>query len=284
MNKFVIYTNPYKDIDDVVTNKVKDYLCKKGASVCESDQTDAMTLVLGGDGTMLQAIRELPSDGPYIGVNLGNLGFLTEIERDNIETSLDRLIEDDFVLEKRMLLEGKVNINTKCDADVDAINTADTDQNADKKAIWAFNDVVLTRCGSLKILSFEIYVNGRFLHEYLADGIILSTPTGSTGYNLSAGGPLASPASELIMLTPICPHSLNQRSIILSGDDVVEIKIPLSKDNHEQEMEVSFDGSNRQIVHTGDSIVVGRSNRYITIARLGKDSFLDVLNRKMSEK
>jgi len=267
MNKFVVYTNPYKDINETVTKRVKDYLINKGASVCDSDQTDAMTLVLGGDGTMLQAIRELPSDGPYIGINLGNLGFLTEIEKDNIEASLDRLIEDDFVLEKRMLLEGKVNTSDESD-----------------KAIWALNDIVLTRCGSLKILSFEIYVNGRLLHEYLADGMIVSTPTGSTGYNLSAGGPLASPASEVIMLTPICPHSLNQRSIILSGEDVIEIKIPLSKDNHPQEMEVSFDGSNRRIVHTGDSIVVGRSNRYIGIARLGKDSFLDVLNRKMSEK
>ncbi|MCQ2493474.1 MAG: NAD(+)/NADH kinase [Lachnospiraceae bacterium] len=270
MNKFVIYTNPYKDIDELVTDRVKNYLVQQGASVCEKDHADAMTLVLGGDGTMLQAIRELPGDGPFIGVNLGNLGFLTEIERDNIEASLDRIMADDFVLEKRMLLEGKVNSS---DSTVQG-----------EKTIWALNDVVLTRCGSLKILRFEIYVNGRLLHEYLADGMIVSTPTGSTGYNLSAGGPLASPASEVILLTPICPHSLNQRSIVLSGEDTIEIKIPLSKDNHIQEMEVSFDGSNRQLVHTGDSIVVGKSNRYINIARLGKDSFLDVLNRKMSEK
>lgn len=269
MKKFVIYTNPHKDVDELVTNRVKDYLTSRGASICDSDQTDAMTLVLGGDGTMLQAIRELPSNGPYIGINLGNLGFLTEIETDNIEASLDRLLADDYVTEKRMLLEGKV---------------AKGGAESDEKTIWALNDVVLTRCGSLRILSFEIYVNGRLLHEYLADGIIVSTPTGSTGYNLSAGGPLASPASEVIMLTPICPHSLNQRSIILSGDDVVEIKIPMSKDNHPQEMEVSFDGNNSQLVRTGDSIVVGRSCRYINIARLGKDSFLDVLNRKMSEK
>lgn len=278
MKKFVIYTNPYKDVDKQITNKVKNYLTGHGATICEGNQPDAMTLVLGGDGTMLQAIRELPFDGPYIGINLGNLGFLTEIEKDNIEASLDRLLADDYVLEKRMLLEGKVDFAN------DNAWANEADSRSDVKSIWALNDVVLTRCGSLKILSFEIYVNGRLLHEYLADGIIVSTPTGSTGYNLSAGGPLASPASEVIMLTPICPHSLNQRSIILSGDDIVEIKIPMSKDNHPQEMEVSFDGSNRQMVHTGDSIVVGRSNRYINIARLGKDSFLDVLNRKMSEK
>lgn len=317
MKKFVIYTNPYKDVDEAVTGRVKNYLISHGCEICDNGTADAMTLVLGGDGTMLQAIREISSDGPFIGINLGNLGFLTEIEKDNIEPSLEQIINGDYVIEKRMLLEGRVIAGAAKHTDAAAIagvgnpkatsiagaepdaaviadrgadneaakGECDSDEAADRgKGIWALNDVILTRCGRLKILRFEIYVNGRLLHEYLADGIIVSTPTGSTGYNLSAGGPLASPASEVIMLTPISPHSLNQRSIILSGEDVVEIRIPMSKDNHIQEMEVSFDGNNGQTVHTGDSILVSRSSRYISIARLGKDSFLDVLNRKMSEK
>lgn len=298
MNKFLIYTNPYKDIDGKVSGRVRDYLISKGAEICTEAGNDVMTLVLGGDGTMLQAIREVRSNGPFIGINLGNLGFLTEIETDNLENALDRLLRDDFVVEKRMLLEGCVDhktaknyfagesLSSKTHSEpetVEAENGLKQDK-ASKEWIWALNDVVLTRLGSLKILSFDIYVNDRPLHEYLADGMIISTPTGSTGYNLSAGGPLASPASEVIMLTPICPHSLNQRSIILSGNDYIKIKIPISKDGGEQIMEVSFDGSHKEEVTTGDSIVIRKSEHYASIARLGKDSFLDVLCRKMSEK
>lgn len=278
MKKFVIYTNPHKDVNGSYTEYVKKLLEQKGAEVCDSCEKNAVILVLGGDGTMLQAMRELSSDGPYIGVNLGTLGFLTEIEKDGIDEALNQLIKDDYSLEKRMLLDGSVKYFSAAAEDA-FLDDSDTDGN-----IRALNDVVLSRSGSLRILKFEIFVNGRPLHEYLADGMIISTPTGSTGYNLSAGGPIASPASEVIILTPICPHSLNQRSIILSGDDEVEIRIPRSRDGHLQEMEISFDGAAQRKVATGDKIIVRKSKRYLKFAKLGRDSFLDVLNRKMSEK
>lgn len=268
MKRFIIYTNPYKDVDGSVTEKVKKLLEAKGAEVVSaaSDTSDAITLVLGGDGTMLQAIRENSSAGPFIGINLGNLGFLTDIDLENVEDAIDKLIAEDYWLEKRMLLEGVVR----------------SDETT--KPIWALNDVVLTRCDGLHILRFDILVNGQALHEYLADGMIVCTPTGSTGYNLSAGGPLASPGSELIMLTPICPHSLNQRSIILSSDDVVEFYIPESKDGHKQMMEVSFDGNSKLKVTTGDRIEIRKSEHFVNFVKIGRDSFLEVLNRKMSEK
>lgn len=266
MNKFLVYTNPYKDKAYAVTKKVTEYLKQKGATVIDlkdahKADADTMMIVLGGDGTILQAIRETKFfEGPVIGVNLGHLGFLTEIELEGLESSLDKLLNDEFSLEKRMLLDGTVK----------------------DMSVWALNDIVLSRTGSLHILSFDIYVNDQLLAEYLADGMIVSTPTGSTGYNLSAGGPLASPASELIMLTPICPHSLNHRSIVLSSQDTVKLQIPASKDGTEQEMEVCFDGSSKTSVKTGDVIVIKRSEQYVHFAKLGKDSFLDILNRKMS--
>ncbi len=269
MKKFLIYKNPYKDKDEAVKNKVKECLLKLGAEVTDFDKykgeftEDIMTIVLGGDGTILQAIREAEfSLGPVIGINLGTLGFLTEIETANIENAMKALVEDRFTLEDRLLLEGK------------------TAQNA----INALNDVVLTRFGGLRINSFNLYVNGLFLAQYFADGVIISTPTGSTGYNLSAGGPIASPASELIIMTPICPHTLNHRSIILSSKDEVRIEIPASKDGGNQELEVSFDGSSKEIVKTGESVTVRCSEKKVCFAKLGKDSFLDILNRKMSEK
>ena len=269
MNKFLIYKNPYKDKDETIKNKVVSCLLSLGAAVTDFDKyngeygDDLMTIVLGGDGTILQAIREADfSMGPVIGINLGTLGFLTEIETSNIENAMKALVEDKFTLEDRLLLEGKTAQST----------------------VNALNDVVLTRFGGLRINSFNLYVNGLFLAQYFADGVIISTPTGSTGYNLSAGGPIASPASELIILTPICPHTLNHRSIILSSKDEVRIEIPASKDGGNQELEVSFDGSSKEIVKTGESVTVRCSDKKVCFAKLGKDSFLDILNRKMSEK
>ncbi|MBR1861577.1 MAG: NAD(+)/NADH kinase [Lachnospiraceae bacterium] len=270
MKKFVIYKNPYKDKNGTITERVRTYLKEKGAEVSLfSDYRgepgeDVMTIVLGGDGTMLQAIREPEfMNGPVIGINLGTLGFLTEIETGSIESALDRLLADDFTIENRLLLEGS---------------------SSGAGSVNALNDVVLSRSGSLRIFSFDIFVNGQPLGTYLADGMIVSTPTGSTGYNLSAGGPIANPASELIILTPICPHSLYSRSIILSSNDEVRIDIPASKEGDIQEMELSFDGAGKRIVKTGESITVKRSEAKIKFAKLGRDSFLQVLNKKMSEK
>lgn len=267
MNKFLIYTNPNKDKDLSVSNKVREYLSKKGASVydelsqCE-DASNVMMLVLGGDGTMLRAIRDNNFfDGPVIGINMGTLGFLTEIEMNSLYESLDRLLADDFKIEDRMLLEGFAT--------------------GDKT--WALNDVVLARCGGLQIINFEISVNNQPLLNYEADGIIISTPTGSTGYNLSAGGPIASPAAQLIMLTPICPHSLNHRSIILSGQDEVSIKVTASREGREQVLELNFDGNVKETVKTGDEIIIKKGDKTVKFAKLGKDSFLQVLNRKMSD-
>ncbi len=270
MKKFVIFKNPYKDNDGEITKKVVDTLKGYGAEVTMFDEyegdfsEDVVTIVLGGDGTILTAIRDTGfMKGPVIGVNLGKLGFLTEVEPASIEKALKKLIDDDFTVEKRLLLEGRVG---------------------NEDYVRALNDVVLTRNGGLRIVGFNISVNGQELSDYLADGVIIATPTGSTGYNLSAGGPIASPASDLMILTPICPHSLNHRSIILSCKDEIRIDIPSSKDGRNQEMELSFDGSNNRIVRTGDSIYIRCSDSKVSFAKIGKDSFLEILNKKMSEK
>jgi len=326
MNKFIVYTNPYKDTNGEFTAELKAFIIENGGEIVAAEEpsvtrtdrsadksTDdtadpcgAIVLVLGGDGTMLRAIRELRSKGPYIGINLGNLGFLTEIDKAGYKDAVIKLIKDEFDIEKRMLLEGCVikkdgttvtdylsteaSKDALCDSIIkdksgsEAVQCVCECESNDNGCVRALNDVVLSRCGSLKILKFDIYVNGQLLHNYLADGVIVSTPTGSTGYNLSAGGPIASPGSEVIMLTPICPHSLNQRSIILSSNDKVEIGIPESKDGAPQQMEVSFDGANNCILETGDRILIRRSERFVNFAKLGKDSFLEVLNHKMHEK
>ena len=145
------------------------------------------------------------------------------------------------------------------------------------------NDIVITRKGSLQIINFNIYVNGQFLHRYHADGMIASTPTGSTGYNLSAGGPIVEPKANLILLSPICPHSMHSRSIVLSSDDTVIVEIESGRDGEEQEVEAIFDGCHKVELRTGEKIEIQKSDRTTGIVKLSQASFLEVLHRKMSD-
>ena len=281
--RFLIYSNKYKDPELTATNRIKDYLESKGQEVrlliLEKDwkcgereeasfrENIDIMLVLGGDGTVLQAAREtIHVHVPLIGVNLGTLGFMTQIEMSSFEQALDRLIAGDYRKESRMLLHGKAIL-----------------QNGETKEGFALNDVVISRSGPLRVILLRIYVNGSFLHEYQADGMIVTTPTGSTGYNLSAGGPLVEPGAKLLMLTPICPHSLNQRSIILSSEDVVEIEIPIGKEGKEQTVMATLDGASSFPMSTGDRITIRKSAENAEFIQLSDVSFLDVLHQKMKD-
>ena len=216
MRHFLIYTNRQKDKGSAVTERVCRYLAGRGQQVAVRDYRDGREdpkcredldrqeafalsnadcmIVLGGDGTVLQAAREARQFHiPIIGVNLGTLGYMTEIEPSGLEEALERLIAGDYEQESRMMLEGKAFL-----------------EDGRIQEGWALNDIVISRSGPLRTIQFDIYVNGRFLNDYNADGMIVTTPTGSTGYNLSAGGPIVEPKARLITLTPICPHTLNQ--------------------------------------------------------------------------
>ncbi|MCI5954677.1 MAG: NAD(+)/NADH kinase [Lachnospiraceae bacterium] len=274
MKHFLIYTNRHKDKDMATTDRIRAYLEERGQRVSvkleESDweetEADCM-IVLGGDGTVLRAAREtVKMNIPIIGVNLGTLGYMTEIELTNLEESLERLIAGDYEKESRMMLNGKAYLGD-----------GRTEEG------WALNDIVISRSGSLQIIRFNIYVNGQFLNDYSADGMIVTTPTGSTGYNLSAGGPLIEPGARLIMLTPICPHTLNQRSIILSPEDVIEIEIPGGNEEKIQTVEASFDGSHTVPLSSGDRLRIVKSEKMTEFIQLNQVSFLEVLHKKMSQ-
>lgn len=288
MKHFLIFTNRHKDKNLETTKRICSYLECKGQRTTvraeEGDWKERMRgdteeapadiprdvdcmIVLGGDGTVLQAARETKIlHIPIIGVNLGTLGYMTEIEPANLEEALDRLIAGDYVQESRMMLNGRAFFE---------------DGNSEEG--WALNDIVISRSGSLQIIRFNIYVNGQFLNRYNADGMIVTTPTGSTGYNLSAGGPLVEPKAKLMMLTPICPHTLNQRSIILSPEDVIEIEIPKGRDGKVQTVEANFDGSHVIPLRTGDKIRIVQSEKTTEFIQLNQVSFLEVLHRKMRE-
>lgn len=284
MDHFFVVTNPRKDTELKTAHLIRDYLIgqgkhcivdigmkspdKEGYTYIEQVEKDIdCIIVLGGDGTLLQAVTNLAEKNiPFLGINLGTLGFLAEVNKSGIEDALDKLIHGDYDIEKRMMLSGK-----------------SYGKQGVKDTARALNDIVITRKGSLQIIDFNIYVNGEFLHCYHADGVIVSTPTGSTGYSLSAGGPIVEPKADLIVLTPICPHSMQNRSIILSAKDMITVEIENGRDGEMQEVEAIFDGCHKAPLCTGEKIEVQKSEKTTGIVKLSQMSFLEVLHRKMSD-
>ncbi|MBP3913035.1 MAG: NAD(+)/NADH kinase [Lachnospiraceae bacterium] len=232
-----------------------------------SPDTD-MVLVLGGDGTMLRAAKAVLDTGiPILGINLGRLGYLAEVPEEEIDQAFDSLSRGNYHIENRMLLHGTVIKNGEVVAEEHALN-----------------DIVISRTGLLRAYSLPLYVNGSLLNTFTADGIIASTATGSTGYSLSAGGPVVSPEAEIILITPLASHSLISRSIILSGTDEIRIEAGRGRTGYEENVcSVLFDGNPGILLSTGDSVVIRKSDRVAGFVKISRMSFLDVLRKKMAE-
>ncbi len=282
MKNFFVITNVNKDVGLKVTQSIQSYLELKGAKcqifsdnlwVCEDENRLSIPkdteciLVLGGDGTMLQAARKnLNTDIPMIGINMGTKGYLTEIEVSGLYEALDCLLNNQYHVESRMMLSGVIY-----------------KAGQETQPMCALNEISITRKGSLAVIHYNVFVNGKLLKVYNGDGIMVSTPTGSTGYNLSAGGPIATPQAELMLLTPICPHTFNTRTVILSPYDVVEIEIAHGRDGQVQEVEVNFDGNYKEILYSNDRVVIKKSDATTKIVKLSEESFLEVLHSKMRD-
>lgn len=280
MEQFCIVTNKTKDKNLEITGYIKKYLEGHGKKciVAESagkPASDAIgrefmssvpedsdcCIVLGGDGTMLEAARSLAFlDIPIIGVNLGTMGYLAEVEKSNIDEALSRLISGEYEIEDRMMLHGSIN----------------------GKEDYALNDIVISRASAIQAINYNIYVDDLLLCSYHADGIIISTPTGSTGYNMSAGGPIVEPSGNMILLTPICPHTLNSRSMVLSADKSITIELTDGSRKRDNKVVAAFDGSGVIDMNVGDRIEIGKSGKKTKILRLNRVSFLEVLSKKFS--
>ena len=267
MDKFYVITNIPKDKDLQTTNYVKKCIESHGKTCILSvnepefpEGTDCV-LVLGGDGTLIRAARELRSqDVPMIGINLGTLGYLAEVEMQHIESAIAHIIHEKSMVEERMMLKGIVS---------------------GQREDTALNDIVVTRLGALRVIRFNIYVNGELLNKYQADGVIISTPTGSTGYNLSAGGPIVQPTAQMIVITPICSHALNTSSIVLSAEDEITIEITPDREGNSQTVGLSFDGEINLEMKTGDSLLIRKSKAETELLKLSDISFLERMRRKM---
>ena len=282
MERFCIVTNKSKDLNLEVTDHIKDYLISHGkecviadCAVGLSKESNAIgrefmsfipedtdcCIVLGGDGTMLQAARSVAfQDIPLLGVNLGTLRYLAEVERSGIDEAMSRLLSGDYYVEDRMMLRGVLG---------------------DRKD-YALNDIVISRASDIQAIDYNIYVNDLLLYSYHADGIIISTPTGSTGYNMSAGGPLVEPSANMTLLTPICPHTLNSRSMVLSADTRIEVELLPGRGKRDLKVVAAYDGSGTIEMKAGDKMVINKSKKTTKIIKLNRVSFLELLGKKFS--
>lgn len=281
MDRFLIITNREKDTDFLVTKKLVAYIEKAGKtatlfSVASGKAAkEAVRLpedidcaiVLGGDGTIIQAANDLMThDIPILGVNLGTLGFLAEIEEQNAFEALDRLFQDDYRIESRIMMEG----NVLCSG-----------EQGQESSGYALNDVVITRKGFSRIINLGIYVNDELVDNFLGDGVIISTPTGSTAYNLSAGGPIIMPQASVIVLTPICPHSLSPRSVVVSAEDTIKVVVGKSKKTQEAEAIATFDGKLVIDLGTDDSVIIRKAKYNTKLIKLNRTGIYEILRSKL---
>lgn len=219
-------------------------------------------IILGGDGTFLRAAKILQPVGiPVMGINLGHLGFLTAAEYQDADRAVSKLIEDDYVIEKKTLLE--------------------TSRNGQASTSLAMNDVVIARSGFSRLIRLKVSVNGLVADSYQGDGVIIATPSGSTGYSLSAGGPVVAPQARTLVITPVCPHMLHARPLVVSDEDTIEIEVCSSSRSLEQEAQVTVDGDEIMALSVGEKVIVKKAAPEIPVVMLADISFWERVRGKL---
>jgi len=233
-------------------------VCPDAATLAR--QTDLL-LVFGGDGTMLRAAREIAgSNTPILGINVGGLGFLTAVSSSQLVPALARVWAGEFTLEPRPLIKvtGQVRGQPLLQR--------------------ALNDFVISRGAGSRLIEIEVSVDGQLLTRYRCDGLIISSPTGSTAYSLAAGGAIVSPEAEVFTLTPICPHTLSNRSVILGLNSTLQVKALSEK----PEIMLAADGEMLGDLPRGESVTIVRSRRSVRLVRLDGSSFFQTLGQKLN--
>lgn len=272
VTNFYIISGGKKEQNFETSEEIKRYLEKHGkcariekmfATVGQEDWAD-MVIVLGGDGSMIQAAKHFAGRGiPILGVNFGTLGFLTEVERPKIKKALDSILAGRYEVEKRMALTGRL-------------------QGDDSEARLAVNEFIIGKQDFGHMITTRVYVDNELMDTYVADAILVSTPTGSTAYNLSAAGPVLAPGMEAMIITPVCPHSLNKRSLVVSAETRLRIEVGQTKEQYHDEAAVRGDGKMLWTVSTGDIIWIEKAVTTFDMVSLGDVSFFEKMRSKLN--
>jgi len=228
-----------------------------------ADAVDVM-VVLGGDGTLLSVARAAAAaEVPVLGINYGSLGFLTSTARGESQAAIEDLLAGRYVRNSRLMLRASV---------------ASADGNVDPRRVRdVLNDAVVNKTSLARIVRLEVTVDGEFVSRYRADGLIAATPTGSTAYSLAAGGPIVNPEVDAIVVSPICPHSLADRPLLLPADVVIRVRL-LSED---QDIVLTLDGQEGIDIHPGEVVVIERSPYRFQLLLTGERSYFEVLRAKL---
>ncbi len=224
------------------------------------DRVD-MLIVVGGDGTILRAARDLaPWDVPILGINVGHKGFLAEIEIEQMDRYLQYIVAGRYQYLERMMLAAEVRREGRA-----------------LEHFIALNDIVISRGPFSRILTLNTFINDDFLESYSGDGVIVASPTGSTGYSLSAGGPIVNPSLELLVITPISPHSLNNRSVIVTAGEEIHMRVV----SRQSQVVLTADGQVGFSLDDGDEITVRRAEQKVKLIHFGDNSFYRLLHSKL---
>lgn len=283
MKKIGIIPNLTKDKDMKLTRKIIKWIEENNGQVLLNEkeaekinrkdlaynnnkmyQEADFVIVLGGDGTLLGVARSVSQFGtPILGVNLGRLGFLTEVEISDLHSAMEKIIADEYFIEERMMLEAII-INNKVEANI----------------FYALNDVVIKKGSFARIVRLKTFVDDKYLDTFPADGLIIASPTGSTAYSLSAGGPIVNPKNSLLIITPISPHTLNARPVIVSDQEKIRIEI----EGENNEIVLTIDGQHGYKLKEGDSVLIKKADFHAKFIKVNNKTFYDVLRKKLAER
>ncbi len=246
--------------------KIKYQITKYKTLPDKSELNSDLIIIIGGDGSMLKSIREnINNDIPILGINQGRLGFLTDLNVDKLSINLDRILRGKYIQEKRSLLQAtikKIKHNKPTNIKYHAVNE-----------IALYNDKIP------KLIEFQIYINGKFVLQQRADGLVIATPTGSTAYSLSAGGPILDPKLKVITLVPLYPHTLSSRPIVVNEDSIIELKI--INQNPNIEYGLNFDGQKNIGLNVEDQIIIAKHPKEFTLIHPTDYNYFSILREKL---
>ena len=273
MRNIVIALNPSKDkegkILSLVVEKITNVFKKCKITILNSYEISKykfenhldLLIVLGGDGTLLGIARDINGkyDVPILGINIGNLGFLSSIEIQDLDEALNKIKNGQYTIQNRILLECKVH---------------NENEDVNSKAL---NDVVIARGTLSRMAKFQVYIDKKLYYTFKGDGLIVSTPTGSTAYSFSAGGPFVYPDIEVIILTPICPHTRGMQPIVLKSNSEILIKA----ENYNGEIYLTFDGQEARKINDNTSIIINKAKDVAKILLFDDYDYFNVLRKKI---
>ena len=274
MLKFGLYTNADKDPDLLATKEVIRIFEEEGCEICYDDETAGLLdiseytdaseadvlFILGGDGTILRAARKYVSFGTaLVGINIGHLGFMSEINLPDVRMMIRCIKAGDYVFDERMMMQAKIT--------------------GKDRSFIALNDFIITKENRTRMVRVDLYVNGNLAELYNGDGLVIASPTGSTAYSLSAGGPIIAPNVNCFLITPLCSHSLYARSIVTRDSDTIMVK------PHEGESDVtlSADGQETYFLTDQDEVTIQKSQLKARFLRITNDHFFPQLKDKLAQ-